>query len=350
MGVIDPDTLLNVTIKHAAFTYASERIEMAQARKNKREEPVCLALLGESGAGKSFLIDYLEYNNLRVETDDGMVIPLVRASVPSKPTIKNVAEEILSKLDPDDPRRSYTESQITKRIEDLMDECDTDVIVLEEFQHFYDRTTETVWEHAADWLKRLIEVKKKKNHTRRMLVVSGLKQSMDVILQNSQLRRRFKAPLFLPCFSWRDPKQRAEFAACYNGFEDVIKKHFSMPDVKENKMYFRCYCATGGLIGYLKALLHEVVEYAIKSNKKELGLKDFDAAFDRFLFSNREIKITYRPFNESFSTTPTDDILNQAFLIGTPPVPEVARRRKRALSAPSCGNSFVAKGLENRTD
>jgi hypothetical protein len=322
---------------------------MAQARKDKRQEPECLALLGESGAGKSFLLDYVENMNPRVETDDGMVIPLVRASVPSKPTIKNVAEEILSKLDPDDPRRSYTESQITRRIEVLMDECDTDVIVLEEFQHFYDRTTERVWEHAADWLKRLIEVKKKKNQTRRILIVSGLKQSMDVILQNSQLKRRFKAPLFLPCFSWRVPKQRAEFAACYNGFADVMKEHFSMPDVKENSMYFRCYCATGGLIGYLKALSHEVVDYAVKDKKKKLGLKDFEDAFNRILFSNPDLKITYRPFSESFNTTPTEEILNQAFLIGTPHMPEVSRRRRIALPAPSCGNSFVAMGLANAT-
>lgn|GEM_PF-536709 len=343
--MIDPDSLLNVTIKHAAFTEAIDRIELAIARKDRREEPACLALLGESGAGKSFLIDHLENMNPQIDTNEGMVKPLLRASVPPKPTIKNVAEAILSKLDPDDPRRTYTESQITKRIEVLMNECDTDVIVLEEFQHFYDRTTEKVWEHAADWLKSLIELKKAKNQTRRMLIVSGLKQSMEVILQNSQLRRRFKSPLFLPCFSWRNSEQRGEFAACYNGFAEVLMKHFSMPAVEKNSMYFRCYCATGGLIGYLKALLHEVVEYAVIKNQKDLSLEAFGAAFERFLFSVPELKITYRPFSDSFNTTPTEETLNQAFLIGTPPPPDPSSKRGRVLLAPSNSKSFVANGL-----
>lgn len=341
----DPDSLLNVIIMHEAFSDAIDRIEMAQSHKDKRRQPECLALLGESGAGKSFLIDFVKSKNPSSETDEGMVIPLVCASVPSKPTIKNLAEEILSKLDPEDPHRRYTEGQITRRIEVLLDQCDTDVIVLEEFQHFYDRTTERVWEYAADWLKRLIDVKKEKNGTNRLLIVSGLKQSIDVILQNPQLIRRFKAPLFLPCFSWRDPRQRGEFAACYNGFADVLKRYFSMPDAKTNDMYFRCYCATGGLIGHLKALLQEVVEYASKNRKKVLGLKDFDAAFDRYLFVNSDTKVTYRPFSESFSTIPTDKILNQALQIGASSSSQVSGRGRSALCVRSTSNSFVGNSL-----
>jgi hypothetical protein len=342
--VVDPETLLNVTIMHEAFANAMERIERAQALKDRREDPCCLALMGESGSGKSFVLDRLEEKNPPIETDEGTLKPIVRASVPSKPTIKSLAEEIKSQLDPNDTKTRYTENQLTRRITVLMDECETDVIVLDEFQHFYDSTTEKMWEHAADWLKRLIEVRKK-NGTRRMLIVSGLIQSMEVIQQNSQLKRRFKAPLFLPCYSWATPRERAEFAACYNGFAEVVGQHLVMPDVKKNAMYFRFYCATGGLIAYLKALMHEVVEVALKEDKVKLELKDFATAFNEFLFSNPDLKVSYQPFSKSFNVMPNESVLEQAFLIAHPPTLDRGRKMSGTTTTSPSGSSLVAKEL-----
>jgi hypothetical protein len=168
-------------------------------------------------------LDHIQALAPTYETDDGIYMPIVYVSVPSEPTIKNLAQEMLGVLDPHDRLTKYTEAQITMRIVTLLDECECDVIIFDEFQHFFDRTTEKVWHKAADWLKRLIDVKKKKNRTKRLLVVAGIDYGLNVIRSNQQLQRRFKGILKLPCFSWRSATQRVEFIACLQAFAQATE-------------------------------------------------------------------------------------------------------------------------------
>ena len=93
----------------------------------------------------------------------------------------------------------YTEVQIMNRIRTLLDECGTDVIILDEFQHFYDRSTEKVWCRATEWIKGLMDLKMQGGKMKRLFIVVGLDYSWDVIRSNQQLLRRLKGILKLPC-------------------------------------------------------------------------------------------------------------------------------------------------------
>jgi hypothetical protein len=342
--MFDPYTFLNVTIPHAAFIDVTQRIELLAAGKDKREDPECVALTGPSGAGKTFTLDALYRRNSSYETPEGTIRPWIKVTVPSHPTTKNLAAEILTALDPGDSCRSSTESQLTKRITKLLEECQTDVIWLDEFQHLYDRKNEDFYFEAANWLKRLIEIEKP-NKTKRMLIISGLEDSLHVIQHNSQLRRRFSARLSLPCFSWTDAQQRREFSACLVGFLDRMKGHFTLHSADTATFVFRFYCATGGLIGYVKRLLRETVLYAHANETYSLDLADFDQAFNRYLCSSPELqRVTYRPFSREFTPIPTEELLAIASLIGTPPHrPPASKMREKTLPPP--GKSFVAAGL-----
>ena len=339
----DPFTLLNVVIEHTAFAGAKERIELFRSGIERQQDAIVLALVGPSGSGKSCLLDQIFDSEKPIETEEGMIHRHIRVTVPDEPTPKNMAEAILVKLDPSDRVKRYTKAQITTRIQTLLEECETRVIILEEFQHFYDSTTERVWERESDWLKNLVEVKTS-NGTKRLLIVSGLEDSMTVILQNDQLRRRCRAAIELPCFSWRNAESAAEFVECVGSFLNVMSKHVKLPDVKKEHMYYRSYCATGGLIGHLKTLLTEVVLYAHKGGKREVALEDFDGAFQRYLCASPELRaLTYRPFAKDFPTIPTRDNIATAELIAKPPKP--IPRRRRMTSGKAANTSFVAGSL-----
>jgi hypothetical protein len=341
--MFDPHTFLDVTIPHAAFIKVMDRIELLAAAKDKREDPCCIALTGPSGAGKTFTLDSLYRKNSAYDTPEGTVRPWIKVTAPSVPTLKNLAAAILTVLDPGDPCRKSTESQITNRITRLLEECQTDVIWIDDFQHLYDRQNERFFFEASNWLKNLIEIKKN-NNTKRMLIVSGLDDAMKVIEHNTQLRRRFRAKLALPCFSWSDEEQRNEFSGCLCGFLEHLKSHFTLQNLDSASFFFRCYCATGGLIGYLKRVLQEVVLYAYVCKKSAIGMKDFDLAYDLYLCSSPELQnIDYRPFSEEFYPTPTDQLLALARLVGTPPDRPVPMVRKRAPR--TTGTSFVEAGL-----
>jgi hypothetical protein len=337
--------LLNVIIQHKAYTDALERITRFMALKDLRKDAVALVLLGPSGSGKSYLLEHIQALDPTYETDEGIYMPIVYVSVPSEPTIKNLAQEMLGVLDPHDRPTQYTEAQITMRIVTLLDECECDVIIFDEFQHFFDRTTEKVWHKAADWFKRLIEVRKKKNKTKRLLVVAGIDYGLNVIRSNKQLQRRFKGILKLPCFSWRNTTQRVEFIACLQAFAQATENFMTLPDLETEENQYRFYCATGGLIGHLKNLLSEVMLYADTSEKISVTWKDLDEAFERYLFANPEMQgVTYRPFSDTFNTVPTEANLTMAELIGDPPVQE--RKISRRRSTPGGISTFVAQGLE----
>jgi hypothetical protein len=150
-----------------------------------------------------------------------------------------------------------------------------------------------------------------------VFVVAGLPACSAVIEQNEQLMRRFRAPIRLPQFSWQEDAERIEFIACLEAFHDVISEHCSVPRFYEDPWAFRCYCATGGLIGYLKTLLSELLVHSVMHSRKRLDLEDFDIAYMNSLYSTDEGSAkTWRPFRIDFQLVETLDVLNAARMIG----------------------------------
>ncbi len=319
--MINPVTFLDdVLIPHKAFQAATDRVEMFFQSAQAMQEPVCFALLGPSGSGKSRVLDYVYQRHQPSRGPDGLHIPIIRVSVPSKPTIKGLGDLILKDIDKSDERR-YTENELTRRIQVLMRNCGTVLLMLDEFQHFYDKHGHVVWHHVADWLKVLVD------NVRCVLVVAGLPECSAVIEQNEQLARRFRAPIRLPRFSWQNDAERDEFIACLETFYEVISEHCGVPRFHEEPWAFRCYCATGGLIGYLKNLLSELLVHSVIQKKTKLDMEDFDIAL-----INEVAAKAWRPFCTDFELAETLDVLNVAAMIGLPPTALSSRRESRPLT------------------
>jgi hypothetical protein len=309
--------LEDVIVPHKAFQNAFDRIEffiaaveIAAADKIPMREPVGFALLGQSRSGKSILLDTIAAKHPSFRSDDGLTVPLIKVTVPSKPTIKGLGELILREIDKHDDKR-YTEGQLTRRLQVLMANCKTKVLMLDEFQHFYDKRSQVVWHHVADWLKVLVD------SVGCILIVSGLPKCTAVIEQNLQLAGRFRAPLRMPRFSWKDKTDRTEFIACLKEFQIVINPHLCLPKLHTGEWPFRCYCATGGLIGYLKKFLSELLIHAQVQQKSTLILADFDVAYTNFIYSEDELTgVAVRPFSPGFGRVSRSEAIEAAAKIG----------------------------------
>jgi hypothetical protein len=296
-------------IPHSAFQDSIERVNQCLDLIDGTSEPICIAIVGESRTGKTRVVRTIVRQHPPERRADGLKIPVLRVSVPSKPTVKGFASEILRALG--DPCFDKGEEvRLTSRIQDLLNTTETKAIVLEEFQHFQEKTSLKVWEHVTDWLKVLVD------NSRVALVVAGLPTCLDVIYQNEQLAGRFLAPIKLPRFDWTINQSRDEFLGITAAFGDALSLHFDLPDLGQEEMGFRLYCASGGVIGYLTKLLKQAVWDAINRNSKSIRLSDFNEAYLRSIASEDEAASRARPFTSRFSTSADPEIIAAAKKVG----------------------------------
>ena len=267
-----------------------------------------------------------------------MITPVVRVDVPSKPTVKGMCEAILGALGAEDGSKG-TEQGKTRRIKVLWKKCQCKALVLDEFQHFWDKTSHLVQHHAADWLKIL-------SNDRELecaLVVAGLSSCQAVIDQNEQLTGRFLAPIELSRFTWGNEKQRTEFKSILWMFHNELKKDFDLPEFHGDDMAFRWWCATGGLLGYLANILQQAASEAAAEERTTITLEDLHSAHTLAVW-HADRPETPRPFRHDFMALETDELNQRVAMIGVavepPPKP---RKKAHPRSQITAAQVLVAK-------
>ena len=314
----------NTLVPHSAFVEASTRIEQCMRYAIDSPEPICLAIVGESRTGKSRVLEEYWSMHPPYRAEEGLIVPVLSIKTPSKPTVKGMVEYMLQKMG--DPRfDSGTENAKTIRLKRLMKNAQTHQLFLDEFQHFYDKGLRSVMHHIADWLKILVDDSKVG------LIVSGLPSCMAVLEQNEQLAGRFSAPVVMPRFDWANAQHREEFVGILGAFQNSIGQHFDIPRLDQEEMAFRCYCATGGLIGYLSKFLRQVVWNAVDSKKKVITLNDLRLAHKISIWDREIASKSINPFAKQFSSTYSEELLIGAREIGRPIAP-ISKSRTRNSS------------------
>jgi Bacterial TniB protein len=311
-----------MVIPHTAFAEARQRIEQCFAFSAAKAEAEGLAIVGESGTGKTSVLKSFQANHMPTRGPDGMEIPILYASVPPMPTVKSLAGVMLAALNAPDCERG-TENEKSRRLRILMRETGTRMVMIDEFQHFYDRGKRQIMLHVADWLKVLID------ETRSTLVVAGLPSCRVVINENEQLARRFMASIQLPRFSWTDPRQRGEFISILEEYHNQIAKDFKVPALHSDEMAFRFFLATGGLMGYLSKLLRTTLRDAADRKRVSITLEDLNLAHARAMWFDPTVQEQLKPFERGFRGEATVDALDRASRIGTISEPPQMPTRQR---------------------
>lgn len=327
-------TLKNIVettlVPHTAFEEAVRRIEQCFRYSDSASEPICIALIGESRTGKSRALEESESSHPKIRTGEGLEVPILRIKTPSKPTVKGLAELMLRAMGDPKWASSGTENAKTTRLQVLMQNARTRMVMIDEFQHFYDKGSRKVMHHVADWLKILVDDSKV------ALVVAGLSTCTAVLDQNEQLAGRFLSPVFIPRFNWLLDDDQSEFCAILTAFQESIGTHFYLPRLDSEDMAFRCYCATGGLIGYLAKTLRQAVWDTLDDGGRDISLEALERAHKRAVWEKDGLADVASPFSRKFSLAPTLDGVNKIRLIGTRSDDEitlsVSGRRSKVVS------------------
>ena len=314
----------NTLVPHSAFDQASTRLEQCFNYADGALEPICIAVVGESRTGKSRALEECYTAHPQVRKEDGLNVPIIRVKTPSKPTVKSLAELMLRALK--DPRfDAGTENAKSIRLQILMKKIGVRMVMIDEFQHFYDKGSHKVMHHVADWLKILVD------DSQVALVVAGLPSCTAVLDQNEQLSGRFLSPILMPRFEWENVDHRDEFLGILGAFQESIGSVFEMPPLDSPEMAFRCYAGTGGLIGYLTKFLRQAVWNAIDNKRKSISIEDLATAHLESVWEKDGVSDIANPFSRNFYPLPSANLLEKIAQIGTPKEhtsPPITRRRR----------------------
>ncbi len=297
-----------VLVPHKRFDEAYHRVTNQIEASKTYADAIGMALVGESRSGKSRLIEYISQQYPRMDNCEGMVIPLLCIRTPAKPTVKGLVETLLSAIGEPLCFQRGSENEKTERLFSLLKQIKTHTIVIDEFQHFYDKTSHKIQHHLTDWLKIFMD------RAGLMIILVGLPTCMGVINQNEQLRGRLLAPVLLHRFDWRNATDRAEFVACLASFADALEG-YDLPDMSSDEMAFRFYCATGGLIGYIVKLLQKACLNADIKQDPVIDLECLAIAYEEAVWVDHVMEVP-NPFAASIKQSNTERMLEAASNIG----------------------------------
>ncbi len=242
-----------VEIEHPAFQEALRRVERLHVRSQSTGQAGGLLITGLTGSGKTTVRRVYERRFPKFDDGDISRTRVLYVDTPASPTVKNLAESILIALG-DPVSHKGTAAQKTQRIYHLLRLCGVELLIVDEFQHFFDHGKRTEAARVTDWLKGFI------NNAGIPVVLMGMPESEQVLRLNPQLARRFSARFDLKPFSF----ETVEDAQQFRGLLAAIERTLPLPSVSLSApdMARRFFYATFGLIDYVCKIADGAIELA----------------------------------------------------------------------------------------
>lgn len=167
-------TLRRQVVEHPDFAYAVREIARLHDRARTSGVAEGLLLVGQTGSGKSTVLDYYVQRFPRKRLKSHVEVPVLKVVTPEGPTVKSLAESVLVALgDPAAGKGSATVK--TDRIVHFVLHCCVELLVFDEFQHFHDGHRVAESKRVSDWLKNLME------RTGKPIVLAGLPRSVAIL-------------------------------------------------------------------------------------------------------------------------------------------------------------------------
>jgi len=265
-----------VCVLYPRFADLMEQMETCRKESALANEAMSMLIYGQSGAGKTTLINQYLKNFPRKTTSDGSIVPVFFASLPSKVTIKGCAKTLLKALGA--PNASHgDEIDMTSRLVTLIKNCGVELIILDEFQHLLQRASAKGAQQASDWLKELM------NKTKVPLVLVGMPECTKLLEAHEQLDRRFIVVEELASFNYvRDASE-------YRKFLKAVQQALPFPQ-QDGALHLydplcakRIYVASRGSPGRTMRLIREAAKMAVKKDLAILAETHLATTYTKYI-------------------------------------------------------------------
>jgi Cdc6-like AAA superfamily ATPase len=260
----------------------------------ENEEPEHIALLGESGVGKSTLLAKYADGHPVIEHAELTEVPVLYMALSQSPTPKIMASTGLKAIG--DPKWHVgKEVELTARFIFLIKRCRTRLVIIDEANHLIDRGGEKTLHTSADWLKHLV------NATRVSFVLAGIPRTRRLFATNDQLRERFREIVEIDRFSVANRSAEHEFRSALNVFKRYLRELPTI-DISGPVIARQFAFATDGRLRDVRRLLVRAVELAYEQTNPRLTDAILAEAFRTVIYpgspDNRN------PFHKAFNEMP----------------------------------------------
>lgn len=255
-------------------------------------EPSCMMVYGASGVGKTSIIKkYLKAND-KDSTTRQDIVPVVYIELPENAKPVDAARELLLYLE--DPLALYESDLaiLTKRIVDLVPTMKIELIIIDEFQHLVEKSSNRILSRVGDWLKMLI------NKTKCPVILFGMPYSKEVLDANSQLRSRFSIQFELKPFSYINNHK------IYTGFLrrlDEALPFDQLSNLASKPIAKKIYAFSQGNMRSLRNLVFHAAVNAIENDNNCISKNDWKFASN--LTSGNKPSTWKNPFAQGVKIT-----------------------------------------------
>ncbi|MBI3583198.1 MAG: TniB family NTP-binding protein [Nitrospinae bacterium] len=303
-----------ICIIHPLFKGTLDKIRECHECSKYSAEPKCILITGPSGAGKTTISRHYVSQFPRQTSEEGTIIPVLFSTISVPATVKNVASGLLYSMGDPMAHKGTTYNK-TLRLYKLIKYCAVKLIILDEFQHFIDRDSDKVLQVVSDWLKVLLD------ETNIPMILIGMPKSVEILLANEQLQRRFSTRKELSPFSYKTPEQQDDFRK----FLKILES--KLPLMEQSYLYaadtsFRFFFATNGIISKVMKIVRKATVLALEQKLEKLTMDILAQAYD-YEIASKEF-IVENPFNENI-----DKLLNSSNK-ETPQTVKATNRRIKA--------------------
>ncbi len=276
-------------IEYPHFKKLHLDIQECQETSKTSMEPMCMSLTGPTGAGKSTLVkDYAEAFP-RTFTQTRTIVPVLYVETPSPVTVKSMCSTMLDALG-DPAAFKGTVLSLNHRLIGFIQDCDVELIILDEFHHLIDSKTNRILEQVSEWMKSLIK------KTGKPFLVVGIVGQVEIILRtNPQLSRLF------PIREKIDPlvfelKPENEFVQFVVHAEKALGMQLTNKMPRAELLY-RLHYASDGIIGHIMNLMRSAAMKARDEGHESIEEVDLCSAFERRIANVLWKKVN--PFEET---------------------------------------------------